>query len=120
MLHPRLHTIVGHAIDLGLSTYVTTNGILLKQKIGQLYEAGLRNITIGFYGTASDYDIYVQRDGRYRRLEENVAAVRERYGSSISMQLNYLLMRPSCTVEALHNAWAFAERYDSPSISFLL
>lgn len=112
LLHPKLDAMVRHAVDLGMSTYVTTNGMLLHQKIGLLYKAGLRNITIGFYGTAAKYDAYVQRDRSYRRLEENIAAVRERYGSSISMQLNYLLMRPSCSIKALHNAWFFAERYD--------
>ena len=112
LLHPALPNMVRHAVDLGLSTYVTTNGLLLKQKIKPLYDAGLRNITIGFYGTASDYDLYVQRDHRFRRLEESVATVRERYGSAVSMQLNYLLMRPSCTREALQNAWDFAQRYN--------
>lgn len=112
LLHPALPKMVGHALNLGLSTYVTTNGLLLKQKIKPLYDAGLRNITIGFYGTESDYDIYVQRDQRFRRLEESVATVRKYYGSSISMQLNYLLMRPSCTLDALRNAWDFAQRYD--------
>lgn len=38
--------------------------------------------------------------------------MRERYGSAVSMQLNYLLMRPSCTLEALRSAWDFARRYD--------
>jgi molybdenum cofactor biosynthesis enzyme MoaA len=112
LLHPALPKMVRHAIDLGLSTYVTTNGLLLKQKIKPLYDAGLRNITIGFYGTASDYDLYVQRDHRFRRLEESVATVRQLYGSAVSMQLNYLLMRPSCTLEALQSAWDFAQRYD--------
>ncbi len=112
LLHPELPKMVRHAVDLGLSTYVTTNGLLLKQKIKTLYDAGLRNITIGFYGTASDYDLYVQRDHRFRRLEESVATVRERYGSAVSLQLNYLLMRPSCTLEALHSAWDFAQRYN--------
>jgi MoaA/NifB/PqqE/SkfB family radical SAM enzyme len=112
LLHPALPAMVRHAVDLGLSTYVTTNGILLKQKIEALFSSGLRNITIGFYGTSADYDLYVQRDNRFRRLEAGVAAVRDRYGSSISMQLNYLLMRPSCNLDALHRAWDFAERYD--------
>ncbi len=112
LLHPALPKMVRHAVDLGLSTYVTTNGLLLKQKIEALYDAGLRNITIGFYGTASDYDLYVQRDHRFRLLEESIASVRQRYGSAVSMQLNYLLMRQSCTLEALHSAWDFAQRYD--------
>ena len=112
LLHPALPKMVRHAVDLGLSTYVTTNGLLLKQKIEALYDAGLRNITIGFYGTTSDYDLYVQRDHRFRLLEESIASVRQRYGSAVSMQLNYLLMRQSCTLEALHSAWDFAQRYD--------
>jgi MoaA/NifB/PqqE/SkfB family radical SAM enzyme len=112
LLYPDLSRVIRRSIDLGLSTYVTTNGILLKQKIEQLYDAGLRKITIGFYGTGEAYDRYVDRAGRYRRLEESVAFVRERYGSSVSMQLNFLLMRPSCTLQALQEAWEFAERYD--------
>jgi cyclic pyranopterin phosphate synthase len=112
LLHPALPAMVQHAVALGLSPYVTTNGMLLKQKIKALYKAGLRNITIGFYGTGTDFDIYVQRDHRFRRLEDGIAAVRNRYGPSVSMQLNYLLMRRSCNLSALHNAWRFAERYD--------
>jgi molybdenum cofactor biosynthesis enzyme MoaA len=112
LLHPALPAMVQRAVALGVSPYVTTNGTLLKQKIKALHEAGLRNITIGFYGTAADYDAYVQRDRRFRRLEDGVAEVRNRYGSSVSMQLNYLLMRPSCNLKALDNAWRFAERHD--------
>lgn len=112
LLHPDLPAMVRHAIGLGLSTYITTNGLLLDQKIERLYDAGLRQITIGFYGTAADYDLYVQKDDRYRRLERSVATARNRYGSAMTMQLNYLLMRPSCNLPALHGAWEFAQRYD--------
>jgi cyclic pyranopterin phosphate synthase len=112
LLHPALPAMVERAVGLGLSPYVTTNGMLLKQKIKALHKAGLRSITIGFYGTGTNFDSYVQRDQRFRRLEDGIAAVRSRYGSSVSMQLNYLLMRRSCNPDALHNAWRFAERYD--------
>jgi sulfatase maturation enzyme AslB (radical SAM superfamily) len=101
-----------HAVGLHLPTYVTTNGVLFKQKIGGLYEAGLRNITVGFYGTGTAYNDYVHRGNSFHRLEEGVAAVRARYGSSVSMQLNFLIMRPSCNLESLHEAWRFAKRYD--------
>lgn len=111
LLHPALPEMVRHGIKLGLSTYVTTNGLLLGQKIIPLYEAGLRNITIGFYGTAAQYDGYVNRENRYPRMERSIAAVRDRYGSAVSMQLNYLLMRPSCNLKSLHDAWNFAQRY---------
>ena len=58
------------------------------------------------------YNSYVQRDDRFRRMEEGVATVRRRYGASVSMQLNFLIMRPSCSVAALQAAWRFAEQYD--------
>ncbi len=112
LLHPDLAAMVRHAIDIGLSPYITTNGLLLRQKIKALYEAGLRNITIGFYGVGDDYDAYVQRDKRYRLVEQSIAAVRDRYGSSVSIQLNYLLMRPSCNLAWLDNAWSLAKRHD--------
>lgn len=112
LLHPDLPAMIVHARERGLDPYITTNGILLKQKIDALYEAGLRSITIGYYGMGADYDGYVHRDNQFQRLEESVRIVRERYGSRVDMQLNYLIMRPSCRVEDLRNAWDFALRYD--------
>ena len=111
LLHPDLPQMVRHAVDLGLSTYVTTNGVLLRQRIDALFEAGLRDLTIGFYGTGEEYDAYTQRPGRFARLEEGLNYARSRYGSALSLQLNYLIMRPSCRLEALQAAWDFAERF---------
>jgi len=51
LLHKDLPKMVRHATDLGLPTYVTTNGMLLEQKFEELYDAGLRNLTLGYYGT---------------------------------------------------------------------
>lgn len=112
LLHPDLPRIVSAARAVGINPYVTTNGILLDRKIDDLYRAGLRDITIGFYGTGQDYDDYVQRPDRFRLLEEGVAMARKRHGSSLNLQLNFLLSRLSCTVEALDSAWQFAERFD--------
>jgi MoaA/NifB/PqqE/SkfB family radical SAM enzyme len=112
LLHRDLPEMVRHSIQLGLATYVTTNGTLLRQKIDALYEAGLRNITIGFYGTGEHYNNYVNRKDRFRRLEEGLSYARERYGSTLSLQLNYLVMRPTCNISALREAWEFAERFD--------
>lgn len=112
LLHRDLPEMVRHSVGLGLATYVTTNGTLLTQKIDALFEAGLRNITIGFYGTGEAYDGYVNRKDRFARLEKGLAYARARYGSALSLQLNYLIMRPSCTLPALQAAWDFAERFD--------
>ncbi len=114
LLHPELSLFVRHAVKLGLRSYVTTNGILLKDRICELYEAGLRDFTIGFYGTGAAYDDYVQRKNRFARLERSVASVRELYGMGVNLRLNWLLMRPTCSIEALHEAWSFADQYSIP------
>jgi molybdenum cofactor biosynthesis enzyme MoaA len=111
LLHPDLPRVASHALGLGMSTYVTTNGILLGEKIDELYAAGLRNFTIGFYGVGDHYDVYVQRKDRFNRLRESLDRVRRRYGMGVSLQMNWLLMRPSCDLEAIKEAWRFAEEY---------
>jgi len=111
-LHPDLPKMVAHARKVGLLPYVTTNAILLGRKFDELYAAGLRDVTVGFYGVGDAYDTYVQRPGLFRKVEASIAAVREKYGDKVKLQLNWLLMRPSCTLEAFHAAWEFAERYD--------
>ena len=111
LLHRDLPAMVGHAIKLGLRTHVTTNGMLLKRHIEALYGVGLRDITIGYYGTGARYDAYVQRKNRFPELEAGVAAVRDRYGDEVGMRINWLLMRPSCNLDDLHAAWEFARRY---------
>ncbi len=112
LLHPDLPKIAARALGLGMSTYVTTNGILLGERIDELYAAGLRNFTIGFYGVGDHYDVYVQRKDRFDRLRKSIERVRMRYGMDISLQMNWLLMRPSCNLEALRQAWRFAEEYN--------
>ncbi len=112
LLHRDLPAIVRHLVELGLSTYVTTNGTLLRQRFDALYDAGLRSLTIGFYGTGARYDAYVGRRERYARLEEGMSHVRRRYGRDVSVQLNYLIRRPSCDLEALRDAWEFAVRHE--------
>ncbi len=112
LLHKDLPAMIEHGLSIGLRVYVTTNGVLLERRIDELYGAGLRDVTLGYYGTGSRYDSYVQRPERYAEMERGVAAVRERCGDDMGLQLNFLVMRPSCDIESLEGAWAFAERYD--------
>jgi molybdenum cofactor biosynthesis enzyme MoaA len=86
--------------------------MLLTTKFAELHAAGLRRLTIGFYGTGDAYDGYVQRRGRFAQLERGIAAVRDTYGSEVDIRINWLLMRPSCSVAALDQACRFAERFD--------
>jgi cyclic pyranopterin phosphate synthase len=94
--------------------WLTTNGILLKRKVDELVSAGLRYISVGFYGVDDAYDAYVQRPERFERVEAGVAYVRKRYGTDINMHLEWLLMRPTCSLESLRATWEFAQRYEMP------
>ncbi|MCI0591347.1 MAG: radical SAM protein [Gammaproteobacteria bacterium] len=112
LLHPQLPKMVEHAEGLGLKTYVTTNGTLLKQRSAALYDAGLRTFTIGFYGVDESYNAYTQRPGHFQKLEAGLEYVRDQFGQSVELQLNFVLMRPTCNLDALNAAWDLAERFD--------
>lgn len=111
LLHRDLPEMVRHSVKVGVKPYVTTNGILLKEKFPALYDAGLRTMTIGFYGTGEDYNSYVHATRGFRKLEEGISTVRDRYGMGVEMQINFLLMKPSCSIEALRRALDFAVKY---------
>lgn len=113
LLHKQLPEIVEHTSKLGLDSWVTTNGFLLRERVDDLFSAGLRTISIGSYGTGAAYNEYTQRDG-YERMEAGVAYTRERYGQRVKLSLDWLLMKPTCSVESLHETWRFAKRYRTP------
>lgn len=114
LLHPDLPAMVRHAVDVGVTPYVTTNAVLLEKRIDELHEAGLRFITVGFYGVGEDYDRYVQRDGAYGVVERGIAAVRERYPDTVRLRINWLISRDTANLESLHRVHDFADRYDLP------
>src|SRR5204862_5169926 len=78
LLHKDLTRIVEHSVGLGLNTWMTTNGILLRDRIDDLYKAGLRSISVGYYGTGEEYDS-VHTSGGGRRLPSR--SVRHECGS---------------------------------------
>jgi len=114
LLYRDLPKVVRHATEIGLHTWMTTNGILLRERFDALFDAGLRHLDFGFYGTGAEYDTYVRRNDRFRRLEEGISYVRDRYGKAVTIKMGWLLMRPTCSPEALRETWAFATRYDTP------
>ncbi len=111
LLHPDLAKMVAYCRELGLVPGVTTNAVALSSKIDELYSAGLRDISIGFYGVGDDYDEYTQRPGRSRKMQEGIAAVRSKYGEQVQLQINWLLRRQTCNLKSLHEAFDFAVRY---------
>jgi cyclic pyranopterin phosphate synthase len=114
LLHPDVVKITDHAVQSGLDTWMTTNAMLLDRRIDDLYEAGLRDISIGFYGTGDHYDSYVQKADRFDRLDRTLGDIRDRYGDDINIHLEALLMRPTVGLDALDRMWAFAEKHATP------
>lgn len=112
LLHRDLPAMVEHATRLGLDAYVTTNGTLMGRRIDELFAAGLRWMTIGFYGIGERYDEYVQKDGQFQQLRESLATVRARYGDKVAIQLNFMLSRRSCGVEHVQATWDLAREFD--------
>jgi molybdenum cofactor biosynthesis enzyme MoaA len=112
LLHRDLGPMIKHSVQQGLDTYVNTNGVLLRHKIDELYAAGLRLLTIGFYGLGAEHSLYTQRGNSFERLEAGIRAVRERYGDEVELQLNFVVMAHTCNVHAAQAAWDFAKRYN--------
>lgn len=114
LMHKQIGEIVEHCTRIGIHTYMTTNGILLKRKIDEVFEAGLRHLSVGFYGIGEDYNRYVQRTGRFAQLEENLGYVRERYGDQMSMGFEWLLMKPTCNLATVRETWRLARQFRMP------
>lgn len=114
MMHKDLPRIVQHATDLGLHTWMTTNGILLRKKFDDLYAAGLREFSFGFYGIDQAYDQYVRQKNSFKRISEGLEYVRSRYGTAVTIKMDWLLMRPTCSLESLHSTFQFARRLNTP------
>ncbi len=115
LAHRDLPKMIRYASQLGLKHWITTNGLLLKKRIDELYDAGARHISLGYYGgSAADYDAYVQRPGAHRLVEEAVAYTRETYGNKIFLHLDWVLMRPTCSLDAVAELWRFARKYGVP------
>jgi molybdenum cofactor biosynthesis enzyme MoaA len=113
LVHKDITRIVEHSVRLGLNTWITTNGMLLKEKIDGLFSAGLRTIAVGFYGTGEEYNAYVQRADRFSRLESGIAYTREKYGMQVNLRLGWVLMRPTCNLKSVREMWHFAQNYNA-------
>lgn len=114
LLHPDLPAMIEGARKFGVDPYVTTNGLLLGKRIDDLVSAGLEYLTVGFYGVGEEYDRYVGRPGAFERFERSLDTVREKYGTSVGLRMNWLLHRESCNVEAVEQAIELAAKYEAP------
>jgi len=114
LLHPDVVKMVEASTRLGVGCYMTTNALILDKKIAALHAAGLRKVTIGYYGEGGAFDEYVQRPGRFERLVESLQNTRAMFGpDELDIQINFLLSRRSATIEAVEQVRAFAERFQA-------
>lgn len=114
LLHPDVVEMVEIATAADVGCYMTTNALTLDRKIDALHGAGLRKITMGYYGQDEAFDRYVQRPGRYARLTDSLDATRRRFGpDALTLQFNFLLSRQSANPRAIEAMRRFAERYDA-------
>lgn len=111
LLHPDIGVLIRAGFAAGLDTYLTTNAVLLEQKLDEVWDAGLRWLTMGFYGVGEEYDAYTERPGSFARLERSLTRVRERLGDALAIQLNFVLTSHSCTLESYERTRAFCERF---------
>lgn len=114
LLHPDVVDMVRLSNELGVGCYMTTNALILDRKIEALHAAGLRKVTIGYYGQEGAFDEYVQRPGRYDRLVESLTNSRALFGpDQLDIQFNFLLSRRSANIAAIDEMVAFADRFQA-------
>jgi MoaA/NifB/PqqE/SkfB family radical SAM enzyme len=114
LLHPNVVDMVQISNDLGVGCYMTTNALMLDKKIAALHAAGLRKVTIGYYGQDGAFDDYVQRPGRFTRLIESLENTRAMFGpEELDIQMNFLLSRRSANLAAVDEMVTFAHRFQA-------
>jgi len=113
LLHADLDRMVARCVERGVRPYVTTNGLLVESRLAPLVDTGLRDLTFGFYGSDDGADAYTGVSDYRRRFEAGLDFARRTFGDRLQLQINYLLKRPTCTVEDAREAFELARRYDA-------
>jgi cyclic pyranopterin phosphate synthase len=103
---------VRYATELGLTSTLGTNGVMLDEKlIGSLYDVGLRRIAIGLYGVEEDYNAYVDREDVFSQLERNLKHIKSTY-PAVSVTMGWLFMKPTCNLKSVQEMTAFSKRHN--------
>ncbi len=111
LLHPGLPEMVSTCRSLGMSPYVSTNGILLVRKLPALVDAGLQIMSFGYYGHGDLYDSYVSVKGSWQRFDAAIAAARDRFAGKLDLHMSFVLNTRTCSLQELEYAWQFAEKH---------
>jgi MoaA/NifB/PqqE/SkfB family radical SAM enzyme len=112
LLYPEITRLISHARDRGIFPSLGTNAILLDEDTtDELYRSGLRALNVGVYGIGSDYDEYVGKAGSFAKMERNLTSIRSRY-PDVNLTLAWLVMRPTCSLDAVAGIWDFSKNLD--------
>jgi MoaA/NifB/PqqE/SkfB family radical SAM enzyme len=111
LLHPGLPEMVKECGDVGITPFVSTNGVLLRRRLEALFASGLRIITFGYYGHGALYDSYVGRRGAWQQFESSVSEARDAYGADLKMHMSFVLNTRTCSISELDLAWDFARKH---------
>jgi cyclic pyranopterin phosphate synthase len=114
LLHPDINDLISYARSVGICPTLGTNAIALnKQKTDELYKSGLRAINVGIYGVGDAYDDYVGQEQRFEKLSRNLSYVRAQY-PEIELSLAWLVMRPTCNLDAVRGIWELSKQLNAP------
>jgi cyclic pyranopterin phosphate synthase len=112
LLYPDIKPLISHARALGIYPSLGTNAILLDPATtDELYGIGLRALNVGVYGIGEQYDAYVGKTGSFEKMERHLTYLRTRY-PDVAVSLAWLIMRPTCNLEALEGIWELSRRLD--------
>lgn len=102
---------VRYATKLGIISTLGTNGVMLVPKVmDELHQAGLGRLSIGLYGIKDTYNEYVERVDAFEKLDSNLTYIKKTY-PQLSVSLGWLLMKPTCTKEAVEELTTFAKKH---------
>lgn len=119
-IHPDIVKIAQYSIQLGLDTYISTNGINLRNKVDELLQAGIKRYSIGLYGFKETYDEYVQIKGSYFKLIESLDYIKKKYGTEIEISIGFLLTKKNCNDKTILNLYKFVKKYQYPILINLI
>jgi radical SAM protein with 4Fe4S-binding SPASM domain len=77
LLHQGVFDIVSYAKNLGIKTCITTNGILIGEKIDEIYNSGLNVISISLDGLDETHDYLRGRPGLFEKVKSNILRLKE-------------------------------------------
>jgi len=98
-MHPKIYEIINYAHKKKISTYTSTNGLLIDtpEKAGKLIESGLDTLLISFSGADKESYEHFQQGGNFDKLIKNIKMIsqekKKRKSKTPILKLRFMIMR---------------------------